>query len=255
MTLKWIRKPVVSLLLGILLAPLALIVPALASGFPVFDAANFEQAIQQLLQMEQQYRQLVQTYQTLRSQYEHMQRMARTVPVNMVLRYKALATPWRLTSASNVSGKAGPWIESINTGLNIAEGYAKATEEMGRYDAAMADLPAEQAERAKTSYSTVELADGANLHSIETIGRLRAHAADVERAIDSLEDDSLSANPEMNTEIGVLNKINAASMIGIRTQQDTNKLLVALAESQLVDGKRKRDSEAQANNNHIRFRK
>ena len=42
-------------------------------------------------------------------------------------------------------------------------------------------------------------------------------------------------------------------MIGLRSAQDTNKLLVALAEAQVIDAKRKRDSEAQAINNHIRF--
>lgn len=254
MTLKWIRKPVVSLLIVLVSAPLTLMVPVLASGFPVFDAANFQQALQQLLQMEQQYRQLVQTYQTLRSQYEHMQRMARIVPVNMVIRYKALATPWRMTSSTNISGKAGGWIESINTGLNIADNYARAIEELGRYKGVLAGLPAEQADRVKISYSTVELADGANRHTLETLGRLRASAAEVERAIDSLEEDSLSSDPNMNTEIAVLNKINAANLIAIRTTQDANKVLVAMAETQLVDSKRKRDAEAQAINAHIRFR-
>ena len=57
----------------------------------------------------------------------------------------------------------------------------------------------------------------------------------------------------MNTEIAVLNKINAADLIAVRNTQDTNKLLVALAEEQIIDAKRKRDAEAQAINNHIRF--
>ena len=58
----------------------------------------------------------------------------------------------------------------------------------------------------------------------------------------------------MNTEIAVLNKINAANLMSIRSAQDTNKLLVALAEEQLIDAKRKRDAEAAAINDHIRFR-
>jgi transcription initiation factor IIE alpha subunit len=39
----------------------------------------------------------------------------------------------------------------------------------------------------------------------------------------------------------------------VRNTQDSNKLLVALAEAQVIDAKRKRDAEAQAINNHIRF--
>ncbi len=57
----------------------------------------------------------------------------------------------------------------------------------------------------------------------------------------------------MNTEMAVLNKINAANMVNVRNTQDTNKLLVALAEEQIVEAKRKRDAEAQSINNHIRF--
>jgi hypothetical protein len=57
----------------------------------------------------------------------------------------------------------------------------------------------------------------------------------------------------MNTEIAVLNKINAANLITVRNTQDSNKLLVALAENQIIEAKRKRDAEAQAINTHIRF--
>jgi hypothetical protein len=99
----------------------------------------------------------------------------------------------------------------------------------------------------------VELADGANLSAMETIGRLRANAPGVELAIRNLETDSLSSNPDMNTEIAVLNKINAADVIAVRNAQDTNKLLAALAEQQIIDAKRNRDAQAQAINDHIRF--
>ena len=57
----------------------------------------------------------------------------------------------------------------------------------------------------------------------------------------------------MNTEIAVLNKINAASMIALRSGQDTNQLMVALVERELIEAKRTRDAEARAFNSHIRF--
>jgi len=75
----------------------------------------------------------------------------------------------------------------------------------------------------------------------------------VETSIQNLENDSLSSDPDMNTEIAVLNKINAAHLITVRNTQDANKLLVALAEQQIIDAKRTRDAETQAINNHIRF--
>jgi hypothetical protein len=239
-----------------LVAALTLAAPTFAIlgvGDIVFDPSNFEEAVQQLLQLQQQYGQLVQTYQMIRSQYQHMVYMAKRVPVNMAVRYRALATPWRNSSATNTYGITAGWTTGINTGLDVSGGYSAATQPLRDYGSAMWNIPGDQIERVKLNYATVELTDGANRYGMQTIGQLRGSATAVERAIRDLEDDSLSSDPDMNTEIAVLNKINAANLIAIRNTQDTNKLLVALAEQQIVEAKRKRDAEAQAINTHIRF--
>ena len=245
---KWIL--VVCALDALLAAPAFAI---LGLGDIVFDPSNYAQAVQRLVQLQQQYTQLVQTYEMVRSQYEQMVWMAKRVPVNMAARYRALATPWRNSAAPNTYGTTGSWIAGINSGWHVDAGYSAATEVLGSYGAALGNIPADQLTRVKTSYATVELTDGANLSGMETIGRLHANAPAVETTIQALEDDSLSPDPAMNTEIAVLNKINAAHLITVRNTQDTNKLLVALAEEQIIDAKRKRDAEAQAINNHIRF--
>lgn len=248
MNARWKRAAVVCLAVGLVGESLS------AGGFPVFDAANFEEAIRQLVQMEQQYEQLVRTYQMVRSQYEHMLRMARRVPVNMTARYKALATPWKMTDAPNTSGKTAEWIRAANSGSSAASSYAKSIEELVSLDGAAGHWPADQLDRVKTAVATVELADGSNVHALDTLGRLRSASASVERAIADLELDSLSADPEMNTEVAVLNKINAAGVIGLRNAQDTNKLLVAMAEAQVIQNKRIRDAEARALNTELRYR-
>src|SRR5260370_38987324 len=221
--------------------------PALAIfglGDIVFDPTNFEEAVQQLLEMQQQYAQLVQSYQMLRNQYDQMVWMAKRVPVDMAARYRALATPWQTSSATNTYGTTGNWIAGVNTGLGVEAGYSVATQPLASYGAALGNIPADQLPRIKTNYATVELTDGANLSGIETIGRMRANSRAVELAIQGLEDDSLSSNPAMNTEIAFLNKINATDLITVRNTQDTNKLLFALAEGQIIDAKRKRDAQA-----------
>lgn len=225
----------------------------LGVGDIVYDPTNYAEAVQQLIEMERQFDQMVKTYLVMKSQYDQMRFMAKRVPVNMSLRYRALATLWRLSSATNTYGTTGAWTSGINTGAGIASGYNSATLRLGQYGNAFSSIPADQQDRVKTSYATVELTDGANQNTMDTVGRLRANSSAVERSIQGLEDDSLSSDPDMNTEIAVLNKINAANLIGIRTSQDTNKLLVALAETQAIEAKRTRDAEAQAINNHIRF--
>jgi type IV secretion system protein TrbJ len=222
-------------------------------GDVVYDPTNFAEAVQQLLQLQQQYAQLVQTYQMVRSQYEQMIWMAQKVPVNMAARYRALATPWQNSTATSTYGTSGGWVVGINTGVGVSDGYAIATQPLSAYGSALGNMPADQQGRIKTTYATVELTDGANLAGLATLGRLRGNAPAVETAIQNLEDDSLSSDPAMNTEIAVLNKINAANLINVRNTQDSNKLLVALAEEQIIEAKRKRDAEAQAINTHIRF--
>jgi len=203
--------------------------------------------------MQQQYAQLVQSYEMLRNQYNQLLWMAQQVPVDMASRYRALLTPWLNSAATNTYGTTGGWTSGINFGQDVATGYSQATEPLGAYGSALSNIPSDQLQRVKTNYGSVELTDGANLSAIQTIGRLRANAPGVESAIQGLEDDSLSSDPEMNTEIAVLNKINAANLITVRNTQDSNKLLVALAEQQILDAKERRDAEARAINEHIQF--
>jgi hypothetical protein len=225
----------------------------LGLGDIVFDPSNYAQAIRSFIQLQQQYAQLVQIYEQSRQQYAQMLWMAKSVPVNMRTRYRTLVTPWTNSTATNTYGTTSGWVAAINTGGAVSEGYSQAVQKLDEYGAALGNIPPEQLDRVKTSYGTVELSDAANLEALATIGLIRANAPARENTVHALEDDSLSSDPDMNTEIAVLNKINAASLIGLRNNQDTNKLLVSLAESQIVAAKRTRDAEAQGINQHVRF--
>src|SRR5882724_9005265 len=168
-----------------LLVSLSLAGPAFAIfgvGDIVFDPSNFEEAVQQLLKMQQQYAQLVQSYQMIRNQYNQMLWMAKQVPVNMAVRYRARATPWQTVSATNIYGTTGNWVTGMNTGLGVETGYSGAIQPLASYGAALGNIPADQLPRVKTNYATVELTDGANLSGMETIGRLRANSRAVELA-------------------------------------------------------------------------
>jgi hypothetical protein len=225
----------------------------LGLGDIVFDPSNFGKLVEQLTQMERQYTQMVQTYQMVTAQYNQMIWMAKMVPANVRAHYRALITPWRNSSATNTYGTTGGWIAAINTGTGVPGGYQQAIQQLNAYGAALSDIPADQIDRVKTSYATVELTDGANESGMDLVGRLRSNAPEIESAIQSLEEDSLSTDPDLNTEVSVLNKINATNLIALRNGQDTNKLLVALTEQQIIDAKRKRDVEATAINSHIQF--
>ena len=237
----------------LLIAATSVSFAVLGVGDVVYDPVAVANLVRQFHQMEQEYVQLVATYQAVRSQYSQMIFMAKMVPTELRGRYRTLATPWRNSTATDTYGTTASWTAAINSGLGVQDGYQLATQRLNAYGAAFSKIPTEQLDRVKANYATVELTDGANQSTIDLIGRLRATAPQVATAIQNLETDTLSSDPNLNSEVAVLNKINAANLVALRNGQDTNQLLVALAEGQLLDAKRKRDAEANGINEHIRF--
>src|SRR5205085_11912586 len=88
---------------------------------------------------------------------------------------------------------------------------------------------------------------------LEAVGRLRVHEGSVETTLLNLESDTYSATADLNTQIAVLNKINAADIAAARIAKDTNYLLVSLLEQQLLDATERRDAVVQGLNAHAAF--
>lgn len=239
------------------LAGAAIGVPALAQfGFgtlPVFDVTSWGELVSQLHEMQQQYTLLTQTYNQITSQYKQIVTNATLLPVNMFARYRAVLSPWKFSTATNTYGTTGGWINSINSGAGVSAGYGSAVTPLQNYGAVWGSIPGDQQDQLKRNYATLEIRDGSSINSMTTLGTIRGNAPQVENAIAGLEADSLSSDPSLNTEVGVLNKINAATVISLRNTQDSNKLLSSLLEQQLASEKAHRDAEAQSINNQIAF--
>ena len=112
-------------------------------------------------------------------------------------------------------------------------------------------MNSDELQRATARYASVELADGANTNAMTTIGNIRADAPAIQSQIANLEADSFSSDPSLNSEVGVLNKINAANVLILRTLQDSNNLRLAALEQQVVESKRERDADATLINTDI----
>ena len=69
--------------------------------------------------------------------------------------------------------------------------------------------------------------------------------------MNNLEQDSLSDDPELNSEVSVLNKINATNVLTLRSVQDSNKLLASLLEQQTIAAKQQREMTTNAINADI----
>lgn len=225
-------------------------------GIPsiVWDPTACARLLTQIHQMEKDYTQMVQTYNMVTNQYKQMVTNAKFLPTAFLNHYRALSTPWSMTSATNTYGTTGGWINAVNSGVGVQPGYMAASTPLGDYSSVWGALSAEQQEVVKRNYSTLELADGSAINGLTTVGAIRGNASNVDHAISILENDSLSGDPAQHTEVAVLNKINAANVIALRNTQDTNKLLAGLLEQQIAANKGIRDAQAASINTEIAYR-
>ena len=245
------RKRLAAAAIGLGLAS----VPALAIfglGDIVFDPTSYGELVEQLAQMQQQYTQLVKTYKMVSSQYDQMVTNAKWI--SSKARWRAMLTPWTVPSATNTYGTTGGWISALNTGGNSLSGYGQAITVLKDYGPVWGSMDSSQQDHVARNYATVELSDGMTVNALDQLGAIRGNSTAVQNAIDMLESDSLSDSADLNTEVGVLNKINAAGIISLRNSQDANKLLASLLDHQMIAAKARRDAEAQSINTDIALR-
>jgi hypothetical protein len=224
----------------------------LGSGI-VYDPTNYHNALLRYYQLQQHLAQLQKSYAKITSQLELATQMARFVQ-NMPARYRALFSQWRNVTSLNTFGNTGSWISGINSGLlpNINTGYLRSTTQLLPYSPDhLSGMDASQLERVQSQYASVQLVDGANVNAMSTIGSIRGSAQNIQTQIGNLEQDSFSSDSGLNSEVSVLNKINAAGVLTLRTLQDSNKLLASLLEQQTIVAKQQRDATTGAINADI----
>jgi hypothetical protein len=229
--------------------------PAIAQaqfGGVVFDPTNYANAVLRYNQLVQQLVQLRQTYQQVLKQYNLAILMSKNLE-NMPARYRATFSEWRSFTATNLYGNTAGWVGAVNGAgpQSVSSAYQQATIPLLTYS--QADLEAinpADAQNLKAVYASLQLADGANVSALTTVGNVRENAQSVQQRIANLEQDSLSGDAALNTQIGVLNKINASNVLTLRTLQDSNNLRVAALEQQVLQAKRQRDLDA-ANLNFV----
>src|SRR5205807_4717563 len=111
----------------------------------------------------------------------------------------------------------------------------------------------DQANRTRTHYDRLQLTDAAIVHALAAIGSLRSQEPSVETSMRNLEEDAYAGDPDMNTQVAVLNKINATNVTSARLAKDTNNLLISLLEQQILEATDRRDAAVQAVDAHIAF--
>jgi hypothetical protein len=215
----------------------------LGSGI-VYDPTNYQNAVLRYQQLQQQLLQLQKSYAQITNQLNLAMQMAQFIK-NMPARYRALFSQWRNVTALNTFGNTGSWVSGINSGLlpTINTGYQSATTQLLPYSTAqLSRMDPFELSRVQSQYASVQLVDGANVNAMAAIGSIRDSSQDVQTQIGNLEQDSFSGEADLNTEVSVLNKINAGGVLTLRTLQDSNKLLASLLEQQTILAKQQREA-------------
>src|SRR6266436_535009 len=236
-------KKKISAVLLVLVLCVATASAQLGSGI-VYDPTNYQNAVLRYQQLQQHLIQLQKSYAKITSQLNLAMQMAQFIK-NMPARYRALFSQWRNVTSLNTFENTGSWISGINSGLlpNINTGYQKSTTQLLPYSPDhLSGMDPFELERVQSQYASVQLVDGANVNAMATIGAIRGGAQNIQTQIGNLEQDSFSSGSGLNSEVSVLNKINAASVLTLRTLQDSNKLLASLLEQQTILAKQQREA-------------
>jgi hypothetical protein len=219
----------------------------------VYDPTNYQNALLRYQQLQQHLIELQKSYTQITNQLNLAMQMAQFIK-NMPARYRALFSQWRNVTSLNTFGNTASWVSGINSGLlpTINSGYQRSTTQLLSYSMdQLSGMNPLELERVQSQYASVQLADGANVNAMATIGGIRGSAQDIQAQISNLEQDSFSSESSLNTEISVLNKINAAGVLTLRTLQDSNKLLASLLEQQTILAKQQREATTNSINGDI----
>ena len=253
--MKYLSKKIVAISLVVAVGIIPVASYGQLAGI-VYDPTNYANAVLRYNQLVEQLAQLRQTYQQVLNQYNLALQMSKNLR-NMPARYRATFSQWRNFTANDLYGNTNAWVNAANGGgaQSVGPAYLRATIPFLGYN--QGDLNAinpTDAQNLKSAYASLELSDGANVSALTTVGNVRANARTVQQQISNLEQDSLSGDPALNSEVSVLNKINASNVLTLRTLQDANNIRLATLEQQVLQAKRQRDIDAANLNFAIQMR-
>lgn len=244
-------------MVGVALVLLVLIPASQAQfGGMVYDPTNYSNALLRYAELQKQLVQLQRTYAQVWGHYQLALEMARSLQ-DMPARYRATFSQWRNFTAADLYGNTTGWVGAANGAgaQTVSPAYQRTTVPLLTYSQTdLTNINPADAQNLKSVYASLELTDGANVAALTTVGNIRADSQAIQRQIANLEQDSLSADKALNTEVGVLNKINASNVLTLRTLQDSNNLRVMALEQQVLQAKQHRDTEAANLNFAIQMR-
>jgi hypothetical protein len=183
------------------------------------------------------------------------------MPQNLAARYKADFAQWtNLTNpsftAANTSGITSAWLNALNIGnpTSAASAYGGASIQLQSYPSSrLSALDAATQATVQNQYASSEIGQVNVTNLLSTLGMIRSDSQAFQQKLANLDSDTYSTDPDLQTEVGVLAKINTATLLQVHSQQDANQILAAVAQQQALDAKDRFDERNRLINQSIYF--
>ena len=175
------------------------------------------------------------------SAYNLARQMA-NLPNSLYQRYATPWTIWRNVAAGNTYGNVQGWVNAANTGIGVILGYQAATINVTPQYPLYDQLSQRSQRIVATQAATSDLGDGIVESNLQTLGTMRANSEARESDIRQLEAVTYSNDPAQHTDMATLQRINQATLMQLRAQQDANQIAQAAALQQIVSQKQQQDA-------------
>ena len=239
------------------------------SGHAIVQISQGEQQLQkwatelqkweQHLQKEEEiYNTALKTRDQLVTTYNLAYQMSR-MPQNLAARYRAQWSRWTnmsTMSAPDPYGITSAWMHALDLGgqAQALQAYQNAIVQLQSYpNSGYSSMDTNSQATIQNQYATSELSQGTTVSTLATLGTIRSNSELFATQLGNLDADTFATDPDEQTEMAVLGKINSATLLQIHSQQDTNQLLAASVQQQLIAQKQQIDSQNRAINNAIYF--
>lgn len=221
----------------------------------VYDPTQGAHAIQQIQQFEKQlykaeqqiqkaeqiYTTALQTRNTVVSTYNlaHQLSMA---PSQLYLRFVTPWTNWNSVVAVNSYGNTPALLQAINSGIGAVQGLEAVTLGQPPRYPLYGSLNAQSQQFVSAQGATSDLSIGIMQTNLQTLGTMRADSQRRAADIQTLESQTYSTDPNQQTYMATMQRINSATLMQLHAQQDANQIAQAAVLQQMVIQKQQQDA-------------
>jgi hypothetical protein len=208
----------------------------------VYDPTQSVHAIQQIEQGQNIFTNTVKLADNAIATYNLAHQMA-MAPETLYRPYLSPSTYWKvMNQAANTYGNSQPYMHAVNSGMNAQYAYQQASIPGTNMIPQYGSLSSPGQQQIAAQGATSDLNDSITASNLQTLGTIRSNEQQREADIEALEAASHSFDSTQQTDLATMQRINQATLLQLRTQQEANQINETLALQQIVTQKQQQDA-------------